>query len=96
MFNNQTLVLDTHCEVYDLLTPWADALFWNLQEHIENDKLIPGAIYLIGRQQFSINVPIIRQLITDNVIKVILSNPAEGSDTIRTHCDTEFHIVDLV
>jgi hypothetical protein len=96
MFNNQTLVLDTHCEVYDLLKPWTDGEFWNLQEHIENDKLIPGAIYLIGRQQFSINIPLIRQLVTDNVIKVILSNPAEGSDTIRTHCDTQFHIVDLV
>ena len=90
------LVLDTHCEVYDQLTPWADGEFWNLQEHIANNKLIPGAIYLIGRQQFSINVPTIRQLITDNVIKVILSNPHEGSDPLKTHCTDIYHVDDLI
>ena len=90
------LVLDTHCEVYDLLKPWADGEFWNFKEHISEGKVVPGAIYLIGRQQFSINIPLIQQLVTDSIIKVILSNPAEGSDTIKTHCNTEFHIVDLV
>ena len=96
MVNNQTLVLDTHCEVYDQLTPWADEEFWNLQEHIADNKLIPGAIYLIGRQQFSINIPLIRQLVTDNIIKVILSNPSEGSEPLKHHCADIYHVDDLV
>ena len=90
------IVLDTFCEVYDLLKPWADAEFWNLQEHISEGKLIPGAVYLIGRRQFYINIDLIRQLATKNTIKIILSNPAEGSDTLRTHCDKEFRITELV
>ena len=96
MINNYKLILDTHCEVYDLLKPWMDAEFWNFEEHINKGKFVPGAIYVIGRQQFYVNRELIKHLVIDSIIKVILSNPAEGSDTIRTHCDTEFHIVDLV
>ena len=96
MINDRPMVLDTFCEVYDLLKPWADTEFWNLEEHISNKNLIPGAIYLIGRQQFLVNVNRIRQLVTNNIIKIVLSNPAEGSDTLKTHCDQEFKITDLI
>ena len=34
MQKNYKLVLDTHCEVYDQLKPWADEEFWNFEEHI--------------------------------------------------------------
>ena len=53
-------------------------------------------MYLLGRRQFYINVDLIRKLTTDRVIKIVLSNPAEGSDTLRTHCDQTFCITDLV
>jgi len=96
MQKNFKLVLDTFCEVYDELKPWADAEFWNLEEHIQAGQLIPGALYLIGRRQFFVNTELIRQLVTDQVIQVILSNPAEGSDTLRTHCDQIFKVTDLV
>ena len=96
MQKNYKLVLDTFCEVYDLLNPWADAEFWNFEEHINDGKLIPGAIYLIGRQQFSVNIPIIRKFIQNKTIKIVLSNPAEGSDSLRTHCNHVFNVADLV
>ena len=96
MINDYKLILDTHCEVYDLLTPRADGEFWNFQEHIADNKLIPGAIYVIGRQQFSINIPLIRQLVTDNIIKVILSNPSEGSEPLEHHCTDIYHVDDLI
>ena len=96
MINDRPMVLDTFCEVYDLLKPWADTEFWNLEEHISNKNLIPGAIYLIGRRQFLVNVNRIRQLVANNIIKIVLSNPAEGSDTLKTHCDQEFKITDLI
>jgi len=80
-----SLVLDTHCEVYDLLEPWADAEFWNFEEHVNDGKLITGAVYLIGRRQMQLWSTIIQELVKNNIIKVIFSNPAEGSDTLRSH-----------
>ena len=93
MLDNRKLVLDTFCEVYDLLRPWADAEFWNLEEHLAQKKFIPGAVYLIGRKQFDLNVQAVRQLVDQ--AHIILSNPAEGSDTLRTHCNHVWNVGDL-
>jgi len=90
------LVLDTHCEVYDLLKPWADAEFWNLREHISDGKLIPGAVYLIGRQQLSMNLSTVRELTTNKTIKIVFSNPAEGSSPLKYHCENVYQIGDLI
>jgi len=81
MLGNRKLILDTFCEVYDQLKPWADAEFWNFEEH--SVDIIPGAIYVISRRQLQINVPRIRELVESDSIRVVFSNPAEGSDTIR-------------
>lgn len=88
-------MLDTFCEVYDLLKPYADAEFWDFQQHINNGKLIPGAIYLIGRQQFNNNVERIKQLAETNTILPFLSNPTEGSSTMIGHCQ-QIGILDLI
>jgi hypothetical protein len=85
------LVLDTFCEVYDLLEPYATSSFWNLDEH----EIIPGATYLIGRQQFETHIPQIRDWASRGVIRVILSNPAEGSQTLAGHCQL-YGVTDLV
>jgi hypothetical protein len=94
MLGNRKLVLDTFCEVYDLIKHWADAEFWNFEEHIADGKFVPGAVYLIGRRQFHINVERIRSLVDQ--AHIILSNPAEGSDTLRTHCTAVWGVDDLV
>lgn len=73
------LVLDTFCEVYDLLKPYADAEFWDFGTH----DPVPNAVYLLGRQQFNSNVSKIRKLVEQDYCKIILSNPAEGSETIK-------------
>jgi hypothetical protein len=96
MLSNHKLVLDTFCEVYDLIKHWADAEFWNFEEHIASGRFFPGAVYLIGRRQFVLNSARIRELVETDQIRVILSNPAEGSDTMRMHCTNIFHIDDLV
>ena len=85
MLGNSKLVLDTWCEVYDLLRPWADAEFWNLQNHVDQGQLIAGATYLIGREQTRINVPLIRELAMNGTVKIVFSNPAEGSETMVNH-----------
>jgi hypothetical protein len=82
MLGNRKLVLDTFCEVYDLLKPYADAEFWNLAQH----TIIPNAVYLIGREQFATNVNYIKQLAQDGTILPVLSNPAEGSETLANQC----------
>jgi len=92
MLDNQKLVMDRYCEVYDLLEPWCDESFYVFAQH----NLIPGALYLIGRQQYNQNKDAIRKLVEENVIQVILSNPAEGSDTLRSHCEYVHNNMDLV
>lgn len=95
MVNNKKLVLDTHCEVYDLLKSAADAEFWNFKHHLESGLLQPGALYLIGRRQMQLHSDQIRSLVENNIISVVFSNPAEGSDTLRDHV-AQYGIADLV
>lgn len=82
MLNNRKLVLDTFCEVYRLLKEHADAEFWDFNEH----TVIPGAVYLIGRAQFLKHAEQLRNLIEQDIIQVILSNPHEGSETMIGTC----------
>jgi hypothetical protein len=82
MLDNRKLVLDTFCEVYDLLKPWADDHFWDLARH----DPIPGAIYLIGRQQMVANAPLVREMAESGDFVIVHSNPAEGSETLRNKC----------
>jgi len=79
MLDNRKLVLDTFSEVYQLLQPWTDAEFWDFEQH----QLIPNAVYLFGRQQFITHKAQIRHLVESNQILAVLSNPHEGSDTLR-------------
>ena len=78
MLDKHKLIVDTQCEVYELLKHWADGEFWNLANH----NIVSNAIYMIGRMQFGQNLSLIKQLIDQKQIRVVLSNPAEGSDTI--------------
>jgi hypothetical protein len=91
MLGTHKLVLDTFCEVYDLLQPWCDQDFWNFENH----DPVPGAIYLIGRLQFRLNVEKIRNLVETNYCYVILSNPAEGSETLKGQCQ-QLGVADLI
>lgn len=92
MLGNRKLIVDTFSEVYDLLKPWADAEFWQFEDH----EIVPGAVYLISREQFNLNTARIRQLAETNTILPILSNPMEGSDTMKTHCEMVTRTADLV
>lgn len=73
------LVLDTFSEVHDLLRHRQTAEFWEFADH----DIIPGAVYLFGRTQFTRHVEQIRSLALAGTIQPVLSNPAEGSDTMR-------------
>ena len=95
MLGNRKLVLDTHCEIYSSIKDLADQLFWNLAQHVEKNQVVPGAIYIIGREQIRLHNRLLRELIEKTGIQVIFSNPHEGSETLKNHC-YQYGIADLV
>ena len=92
MLGQHKFIIDVFGEVYDLLKPYAEEDFYDFGLH----RIRPGAIYLIGRAQFNFHKERIRELVENNVIKVILSNPAEGSQTLASHCEQVHKVADLV
>jgi hypothetical protein len=73
----------------------ADGIFWNLEQHIQKNQVVPGAIYVIGREQMRLYSNQLRRLTNDAGIKVVFSNPHEGSETLKNHC-YHYDIADLV
>jgi len=78
MLGNRKFVVDVGCEVKEFTGAWQDESFYDFATH----EIIPGAIYLISRQQFHLNIDRIRDLATQGAILPILGNSAEGSDTM--------------
>jgi hypothetical protein len=95
MIGSYKLVLDTHSEVYSMIKKHADAIFWNLEQHIQKKQVLDKAIYVIGREQMRLHSDKIRNLINETGIKVVFSNPHEGSQTLVAHCH-RYGIADLV
>lgn len=95
MLGNRKLVLDTHCEIYSSIKDLADQLFWNLAQHVEKNQIVPGAVYVIGREQVRLYGNQLQNLINNFKIKFVFSNPHEGSETLKNHC-YHYGIADLV
>lgn len=91
MLKTRKLVADSFSEVYDLVKPYLSHEFWNFEEH----EPIEHAVYLLGRRQFSLNVDKIKDLVSRDYCKIILSNPSEGSETMKGQC-ISMDVVDLV
>jgi hypothetical protein len=89
------LILDTHCEIYGMIKNQADGIFWNLEQHIQKNQVVPGAVYVIGREQLRLYNQQVRTLIDTAGIRVVFSNPHEGSETLKNHC-YQYGIADLV
>ena len=73
------LIVDNFCDINSLINTMADEVFWDFAQH----TITPGAVYVFGRTQFTTHIEQIKQLARDGVILPVLSNPAEGSDTMR-------------
>jgi hypothetical protein len=83
MLNNRKLIIDTHCEIYDAIKKNANGIFWNFKEHVEKNQLVPGAVYVIGREQALLNSALVQELVKSNTISVVYSNPVEGSEPME-------------
>jgi hypothetical protein len=71
MLGNRKLILDTHSEIYSMIKDHADDIFWNLQQHIQKNQVVPNAIYVIGREQTRLYNKQLRTLIDTAGIRVI-------------------------
>jgi hypothetical protein len=91
MLGNRKLIVDAFCEVKEFTQGFQDAKFYDFAK----EDPVPGAVYLISRQQFTANIERIKQLATAGTILPILGNPAEGSDTMLRQIEG-LGILDLV
>jgi hypothetical protein len=82
MLGNRKLILDTHSEIYRELLPWADDEFWDISQH----KIVPGAVYVMCREQVNKFGAEIQQLALNRQVTVVIDNAAEGSETLVTWC----------
>jgi hypothetical protein len=78
MIGTHKLVVDEWAEVWDLLKSYADDSFWQWP-----DTFDPDARYIVGRVILKDNWTAITDLATQYPGRIIFSNPAEGSETIK-------------
>jgi hypothetical protein len=72
------IFVDVFCEIHDVLSSIAAGDFYNFSDvNIE-----PGAVYVIGRNEWSKNQARIRDIVENKVAHIVFSNPAEGSTTM--------------
>jgi len=90
MLGPRKLILDTFSEVYSMLKPYCDDKFWDLKQH----TTVPGAVYVIGRQQYIENRERVREMAESDQVQIVMSNPHEGSDTLAAQL-THLGLADL-
>ena len=78
MLGTRKLVIDTFSEVYPMIRHLADEEFWDLSQH----ETVPGAVYVVGRQQYIDNVERVRAMAESGQVQIVMSNPHEGSATL--------------
>lgn len=77
MLGAHKIIVDEWAEVWDLLQPYSDGSFWQLP------NLDPANIYIVGRVLLKQHWQTITDWATQHPGRIIFSNPAEGSETIK-------------
>ena len=70
------IYIDSWCELADQLRPISQGEFWRL----EQAKLVPGAVYVLGRNEFERCHEFVRHNLSR--YHFVFSNPAEGATTM--------------
>ena len=91
MLGNRTVIVDAFCEIAPRLKHIADDVFYDFSQH----TLVPGAVYVVSRQQMNQFVSDFKRLAADGVIDIVLANPAEGADTMYWQC-RRLDLLDLI
>jgi hypothetical protein len=79
MLGTHKLVVDEWAETWDLLKLYADSSFWRWSD-VDFD---PACRYIVGRTVLKDNWASITALATQWPGRIVFSNPAEGSETIK-------------
>jgi hypothetical protein len=79
MLGTHKLIVDEWAETWDLLKMYADSSFWQWSD-VDFD---PACQYIVGRTVLKDNWTDITTLATQYPGRIIFSNPAEGSETIK-------------
>ena len=79
MLGTHKVIVDEWAETWDLLKPYADGSFWQWSD-VDFD---PACRYIVGRTVLKDNWTDITTLATQYPGRIIFSNPAEGSETIK-------------
>lgn len=82
--------VDYYCEIDVAFQEWITGKFYNFADQV----IDPAAVYIVGRVQMRDNAILIRNLLAAG-IKIVFSNPAEGSETFVQHLRL-YGIEDLV
>ena len=85
------LVVDSFCEFAKVLRPWTVGEFWNVSSH----EFVPGVVYLLERQRFVEDGPLLRDQIELGKSRFVFSLPFEGSETLINHLH-QYRLADLV
>ena len=91
MLGSRRLVLDTMCEIYNFMQPWANEVFWDFSQVTPR----PGSIYVFGRQHLLDNLALIRELAQSDEYIIVFGNSAEGAWTLESQLK-QLHIDHLV
>jgi hypothetical protein len=79
MHNVLKLVVDANCEIAELLRPWISAEFYDFAaQSVDTEH-----VYVLGRMQFKKHCALIRHLVDSQGIRIVFSNPFEGSQTLQ-------------
>lgn len=78
MLGPHKIIVDHWAEIWDLLEPYADQGFYEWPESFD-----PSAFYIVGRVVLKNNWTRIVELAQQWPGRIIFSNPAEGSETIK-------------
>jgi hypothetical protein len=91
MLDKPRLVIDTMSEIFNLLKPFANEVFWDFG----SVALYPGSVYVIGRQHLLDHMQRIRTAAETGQYTMVFANSAEGSWTLESQIK-QLHIDDLV
>lgn len=79
MIGRKKLFVDGFSEISDLIKPYTDVEIYDFGKI----DVVDNAVYVLGRAQVNHNIDKIREVVAQGKTLIVLSNPTEGSDTLK-------------
>jgi hypothetical protein len=79
MIGHKKLYVDGFSEITDLLKPYTDRVI----HQFADEDIVDNSVYVLGRAQVNHNIDKVIQVVESGRALIILSNPTEGSETLK-------------